>query len=172
MPEAREKRSYGETRPGEAGIALIVTILLLLMISSIGLAALQHAGDETVVATSSRRKLATVYVADSGLRLIGDQLLNGGGRYPDMTPLDQPSLFTDEAGFPIAARTGSTDTAAALPPLRVGRTVGSGSQLNVNAANTTSYGVYRVGVVATDSSGGQTQLQAQFTVPEGSASYR
>ena len=58
------------------------------------------------------------------------------------------------------------------PILRVGRTSTSGSQLNVNAANTISYGVYRVSVVATDSAGGRAQLQSQLTVPEGALGYQ
>lgn len=156
----------------QAGVALIVTILLLLMMSAIGIAALQHAGDEEAVSSSSRRKLTTLYTAEAGLALMADQLLIGGGPIPDLTPLDQPALFNDDAGFPIGARSGTADSALPLPPLRVGRTGSEGSMLNVGAAGANSYGVYRVGVVATDASGGQTQLNAQFTVPEGSAGYR
>ena len=69
-------------------------------------------------------------------------------------------------------RTGTADSAVPQPIIRVGRTTAGGSQLNVNSANTISYGVYRVGVVATDSAGGRVQIQAQFTVPEGSQSYQ
>ena len=161
-----------EPRHGEAGIALIVTVLLLLMISAIGVSALQSAGDEHALGASSRRKLGAVYAADAALSLISDQLLNGATPYPDLTPLDMPNLFTDDAGFAIAARSGTADTAVPQPILRVGRTSTSGSQLNVNAANTISYGVYRVSVVATDSAGGRAQLQSQLTVPEGALGYQ
>ncbi len=157
--------------PAESGIALIVTILLLLLISALGTAALQHAGDELTIGASSRRKLALIYVADSALSLVVDKLTTNA-QFPDTTPLDEPSLLTNEAGLPFAARTGSTQTTVPQPVMRVGRTTAPGSQLNINSANTMSFGVYRAGVVALDSGGGRAQLQAQFIVAEGSMSYK
>ena len=166
----------------EAGIALIVTILLLLMISAIGLSALQHAGDENVAGSSLRRKLRSTYAADAALNIVSDRLLSTTGPIPDLSPLDTTdltvwpdALFIDDQGFRIHARTGTADNATPQPILRVGRTRSSGSQLNVGAAGSFSYGVYRVGVVASDPGGGGAgiaALQAQITVPEGSAGYR
>jgi hypothetical protein len=160
-----------EHRRDESGIALIITVMLLLMISLIGISALRRAGDESAMSISSKRKVKLVHAADAALNIVADQLLSSTTGSPDTTPLDQPALFT-ENGFATAARTGTVDSAVPQPILRVGRTTTGGSQLNVNAANTFSYGVYRVGVVATDSAGGRAQIQAQFTVPEGSSSYK
>ncbi len=98
--------------------------------------------------------------------------LTAKSQFPDTTPLDEPNLLTDDAGFPIAARTGNTQSTVPQPVMRVGRTMAAGSQLNINSANTLSFGVYRAGVVALDSGGGRAQLQAQFIIPEGSMSYK
>ena len=154
----------------DAGIALIVTVLLLLMVSALGTAALQHAGNESSVSASSRRKLSVVYAADSALSLVVAKL-TAGGQFPDTTPLDEPTLLVDDAGFPISARTGTTQTAIPQAVMRVGTAAAPGSQLNINSSNTISFGVYRAGVVASDSGGGRAQIQAQFIVPEGAASY-
>ena len=61
----------------QQGIALVITVLLLLMISALGLAALRHAGDESTIAASSRRKLAVVYAADAAMNMMAERLLNG-----------------------------------------------------------------------------------------------
>ena len=159
-------------RTRQEGVALILTVLMLLLISALGLSALQHAGDENAVAASSRRKLTVVYAADAALNMASDQLLNSATAYPDQTPLNVVNLFQDESGLNISARSGTIDNPVAQPIMRVGTTVASGSQLNVNSSNTTSYGVYRIGIVATDAGGGRAQVQAQITVAEGGGSYQ
>ena len=162
--------SITDRKPGEAGIALIVTVLLLLLVSALGTAALQNAGNESNVSVNSRRKLTVVYSADSALNLVIGKLTTNS-QFPDTTPVDEPSLLTDDGGYPISVRTGDTQTTVPQPVLRVGRTTAPGSQLNINSSNTLSFGVYRAGVVASDSGGGRAQLQAQFIVPEGAAGY-
>ena len=164
-------RTIRNRHTNDAGVALIVTILLLLMISALGVAALQHAGDEATDGVSSRRKLSMVYAADSGLALVLDKL-TGTTQFPDTSPVNEPALLIDAAGFPLGARTGNTQTSVPQAVMRVGRTTSPGSQLNVNSSNTLSFGVYRTGVVATDSGRGSVQLQAQYLIPEGAVSYK
>ena len=48
---------------------MILTILLLLLISGIGIAAIEHAGDESVLAGSSRRWTRTFFAADAGIQM-------------------------------------------------------------------------------------------------------
>lgn len=187
----------------EAGVALILTVMLLLLVSALGLSALQHAGDEKTVAASSRKKLSLVYAADAALSVASDQLLNGGSQYPtyrldgtecatmidpatanpmtwynqDIDP-DTPwqgsgcGMFADPSGQPVVVRTGTVDDPNPQVVARVGRTYGQAQQINVGAAGTTSWGVYRVGIVAHEIGGGRAQVQAQISIPEGSASYR
>ena len=180
----------------EAGVALILTVMLLLLVSALGLSALQHAGNEHTVSASSRKKLSLVYAADAALNVASDQLLNSGAQYPvyqidgiecanmgmvwyaqDVDP-NTPwqgsgcGLFNDNSGQPVVVRTGTVDDPTPQIVQRVGRTSGSVQQINVNAAGTISYGIYRVGVVAHEAGGGRAQVQAQITIAEGSAGYR
>ena len=188
--------SQTSRRKSEAGVALILTVLMLLLVSALGLSALQHAGDEQTVAASSRRKLSLVYAADAALNVASDQLLNSGNQYPvyqidnnecanmNMTWYAQETdpntpwqgsgcgLFNDDSGLPVVVRTGTVDDPNPQIVQRVGRTAGAVQQINVNAAGTTSYGVYRVGVVAHEVGGGRAQVQAQITIAEGSVGYR
>lgn len=158
-------------RKGEQGIALIITVLLLLMISAIGIAALQHAGDERTVGASSRRKLLTVHAADAAMNVMADRLRTGTPSQPNFTaPMDVPNFMQAPNGLPIAVRSGTTDSGVAMPVLKVGTAAASGGQLNIGSVSQ-SYGIYRVGIVATDPGGGRAQLQAQFKVAEGPAGY-
>ena len=156
----------------QQGIALIVTVLLLLMISAVGLAALRHAGDESTISASSRRKTTVVYAADAALNIMAERLLNGDPTNATfLDPMDQPTFLSSTAGLPIAVRSGTADTTVPQPILRVGTAAGGGGQLNIGSSATQSYGVYRVSIVARDSGGSQAQVQAQFRVPEGAAGY-
>lgn len=163
--------SIDTRRPGEEGIALIVAVFLILLISALGLGSLQRAGTEDAVAASSRQRISAMYAAEAVLNLVQDQL-TAPTNIPNTLPLDAPQIVRNHAGFFVSGRTGTVASSVPQPVLRVGRTTADGSQLNINSANSFSRGVYRVGVVAQDSGGGRAQLQAQFTVPEGSASYR
>ena len=158
---------------GQEGIALIVTVLLLLMVSAIGISALQQAGDELTASSTSRRKVNVVYAADAALNVVINQVRTSAAAVgiPNTQPFTNPALMNDDAGFPIAAWTGTADNAVPQAIFKVGSTQGAKSQLNVNSANTYAYGVYRTGVAAADSAGGRAQVQAQFTVPEGAAGY-
>ena len=53
----------------EEGVALILAVLLLLLLSALGIAAIHHSGEEFAVSGSSRRSSFTFYAADSGIQL-------------------------------------------------------------------------------------------------------
>jgi len=165
-------RSFGTARDRDEGVALIVTVLLLMIVSAIGLSALQHAGDESAVSASSRRKTVTMHAADAALTALADRLQTASVTSPNFTaPMDEPTFMTSPNGLPIGVRTGTADSAVAMPIRKVGTATGGGGQLNIGSAATQSYGIYRASIVATDSGGGRTQIQAQFRVPEGATSY-
>jgi type II secretory pathway pseudopilin PulG len=156
----------------EEGIALLVTVVLLLLLSAIGVTALQRAQDETVGGGSSRRKVSMLLAADSALHVVEAQLASAQTQFPDVSPLDDAQFINDNIGLPLAVRTGSIDSSTSVPIQKVGTTYQEGGQINVNSPNTFSYGVYRTGVVVTDPGGGNVQLQAQYSVLEGASSYK
>ena len=55
-------------RRDQAGMALLIAILMLLMISAIGVAAIDHSGDESEIAGHERRTTTTFYAADAGIQ--------------------------------------------------------------------------------------------------------
>ena len=127
----------------ESGIALLVAVMLMLMVSAVALSALDRARQENLGSTAGRRKVATLIAADAGLRLVEDQLINGAGSTPDTAPIADTAFISFGNGLATSFRTGEIGSSAALPILKVGSTVKEGGQLNVGGAGTFSYGVYR-----------------------------
>lgn len=155
----------------ESGIALLIAVVLMLMVSAIALQSLNRARDEAIGGSSSRRKVTTLVAADSMIAMVRAQLANSGSQFPDTAAIDESKFIEFSNGLATAVRTGTIANSTAQAIQKVGSTQREGSQINVNAPNTFSYGVYRTGVVATDPSGGSVQLQAQFSVLEGGAGY-
>lgn len=147
------------------GVALLIAVVLLLMVSAIGLNALQNAQSEGSAGGRSVRKASTFYAADAVMDAVRLQLDPSGSQY--VVPVSQAIDLEDSNGGLIAARTGTADNAAATPPQAVGYGTADGDQLNIGAANSYIRTIYRVDTVAQDPAGGRVELQAQFSVREG-----
>jgi len=166
-----------ELESAQSGMALLLTVLVLLMVSAIGISALNRAGDENAIASSSRRKLTTLQAAEAGLKLISDrfQPVPGQATVSVPAPLNEPNMIVDHSGFATAVRSGTIESSVPSQITRVGQTRDSGISENGEAAASelrisgggsgTGYRfIYRVEVVATDPGGGNVQLQSQFSV--------
>ena len=156
----------------ESGIALLIAVVLLLMVSALGLTALQSAQDEATGSARGRRKVMTLYAADSGLRLVEDQLADSTIQYPNRNPVTSSSVMTDQWGGSTAIRTGEAQNPVAQAIQRIGKGNIEGFSLNMNSAGSFAYGIYRTGMVATDNTGGVVELQAQYSVNEGADTYK
>ena len=166
-------------RRGEQGVALLITVVLLLMVSAIGLSALNKAGDERFQQRSSTRKTATLAAAEAGVSLVRDQLdqaagmnmavlnpLAPGTLQDPARPIDQQQLFQDEYGLWTGVRTGTVDSAVAQPIEKKRSRPKEGDMLNIGAQGRRDWRIYRASVVATDPGQGNAQVQAQFRVLE------
>ena len=160
-------------------MALLIAVILLLLMSALGLAALQHSGDESAGSGRSRRKDSTLYAAEAG-QAKAQQLLYesrdalGGG--VDWT-IDEPAMVTDAYGNPIAVRMG-TPGASGLPssPMTIsqlapktglkGTKQDNGMQLNQGGYGTPRFSrkPWRVEITAQDVGNGLVHLQAQYAV--------
>lgn len=155
----------------ERGAALLVAVVLLLLMSALGIAALQHAQDEASASGSSRRKDATLYAGEAGLSMVQASLLANynGGTMPAFT-IDEPALVNDGFGNPIAVRSGRPENAAAEA---IGGSTGGaveapdGYMINLGSGNAQSFGAVRADIVATDAGSGMVHLQAQYRLHEG-----
>jgi len=149
---------------GESGIALLLAILMLLMISAIGVSALNRAGDESIVAGASRRKLTNVAAAEAALKIVGQQLQAAQASSSlSSPPLNLADFVVESNGSPISIRSGTIDNPTALPINPVGVAPDKGGDLRMGK-ETPPRLIYRINVVASDRTGGNAQLQAQYAV--------
>ncbi|MEE9278672.1 MAG: pilus assembly PilX N-terminal domain-containing protein [Myxococcota bacterium] len=153
-------------------MALLIAVILMLLISAIGLGALQSATGESSAGGRSARKLRTFFAADAGMEMVLRQLDTTQNQYPDISALDEQQFMQNQYGGFTQVRTGTADNDAPQDIRRVGRSRQEGGALNVNSANTYTFGIYRADVVATDPAGGRVELQAQLSVSEGSDNYK
>ncbi len=170
MITPRVTRSPSTVLRDESGAALLVAVVLLLLMSALGITALQHAQDEASASGSSRRKDATLYAGEAGLSMVQASLLANynGGTMPSFT-IDEPALVNDGFGNPIAVRSGRPENAAPEAIVANGGAVETpdGYMLNLGSGNTQSFGAVRADVVATDGGNGMVHLQAQYRLHEG-----
>lgn len=168
---------YNDTHErSEAGMALLITVVILLMVSAIGISALNRASDETAIAGSSRRKLTTLQAAEAGLSMVSDEFAVSSV-VPQ--PVNNTSMIVDVTGLKTGVRTGTIDSSVPAQIIRVGQTrdtgvdssgKSKGSELRITgggSGNGWRY-IYRVEVVATDPGGGNVQLQSQWSVRDSS----
>ncbi len=158
------------TLPREEGLALLVTVFVLLVMSALGITALERARDEGTLSGRSRSKTAATAIAESGVAfLLRNQIpaARAAGLTPGDVVMDQAQFMTDQQGYATDVRTGTADSAIAAAPERVGTGRLSGSSLNLNQVGSFMYGIYRTAVVATDQGGGNAQIQVQFIAMDG-----
>ncbi len=152
----------------EKGVALLISVILMLLISAIGIAALQHAREESSGSGRSRHHTKNLHAADGVLQLVVQQLAaeNPANR---QLPVDFANFIQDPlSGFWTAVKTGTDETAPAQPVRHCGNSSRSGDAIGQFPRN-----IYCVDVLASDG-GGRVGLQAQYAVldPSGGGSYR
>ena len=147
-------------------MALLIAVVLLLMITALGLTALEHAQSEASTSGRARRKDANLYAAEAGMNLILDRLaVQTATGTIDSSGFDLPSFVQDGFGYDVHVRTGSPGNAAMenlnlfTPDEMVD---GSGRVWALDGPVRFEY--YRPNVIAEDISGGFVHLQAQFVV--------
>ncbi len=137
----------------EQGIALILAVLLLLLVTALAVAAIHHVAGEVSVAGSARRAARMLHAADGGLQVAINQIAQPT---PDLTP------FTHALeGGDVTVRSGTRTDAVAQPIIAAGSgpppdgyqiNLGSGFRSRLYTANVTS--LYR--------SGASTELEGKF----------
>ncbi len=152
----------------EQGVALLIAVILMLLISAIGIAALQHARQEAMGSGRSRHHTRNLHAADGVLQLVVQQL---GADNPinRQVPIDFANFIQDPvSGVWTSGMTGTIDSPTAEPIRHCGNSTRSGDALGQFPRN-----IYCVNVLATDGAG-RVGLQAQYAVldPSGGGNYR
>ena len=172
MDTTRVTRSVFAGARDESGMALLIAVVLLLLMSALGLTALQHAQDEATASGRARRKDATLYAAEAGLAMVQERLLsNWGAAQTAPFTIDEASLVKDGFNNPIAVRSGRPENSV---PQTI-EAVGGGSAappdgflVNLGNQGAQAFTPVRADIVATDQTNGMVHLQAQYRVHEGS----
>jgi hypothetical protein len=83
--KSRRKGGAPDAQQGEHGMALMIAVLMLLLLSGIAVSAIDHSGSDLDNAGHARSTAATFYAADAGLQVAIAQLINQDG---DTSPID------------------------------------------------------------------------------------
>ncbi|HTO07446.1 MAG TPA: PilX N-terminal domain-containing pilus assembly protein [Myxococcota bacterium] len=165
----------------ESGMALLISVIVLLLMSALALSALQRAGDEAIGSGGSRRKDASLYAAESGLAKIKVGLFDlylSGFTSVDATRLQfyDPAMVTDAYGNPIEVSTGKPENGG-LPatPAKVEPAAGAtpktrkGNDLRIGGHNSTNGKAmaYPADVTTRDAANSIGHIQIQYSVSEG-----
>jgi len=117
----------GSRDPREAGIALLASVLLLLMLASIGLASLNVVERDQQVAGYLNRKAMALHAADAAVsRALG--ALDATG-----TPSVPATTMGDTTLYPHGQPSYRTDATAATPIEKAGKGSLGGHTLNIGA---------------------------------------
>jgi hypothetical protein len=144
-------RTLRELGRDEQGVAMVLAVLLLLLVTGVGIAAINHAGSETAMTGSARRTLSTFFAADAGIHVAINQLARPT---PDLNP------FTLNLGQ-TTIRSGTRADAVAQPIVAAG----SGPPpdgYGINQGSGFRSRMYRANVTALYPNAGASELDAKF----------
>ncbi len=156
-------RSLQFTRASEEqGVALLIAVILMLLISAIGIAALQHARQEAMGSGRSRHHTRNLHAADGILQLVVQQLASDNPINREL-PIDFANFIQDPvSGVWTRGMTGTVDSPTAEAVRACGNHTRSGDAIGQFPRN-----IYCVNVLASDG-GGRVGLQAQYAVLDAS----
>ena len=126
-------------RRRESGVALLITVVLILLVGLLVLTSLRHSGDESVAGARGRSASRVLHAADGGMQMA----LN----HVTQTPPDTDPIDITIAGMSVQSRTRAQGAAQNLtslgpgpPPAGYGISTGSGYASELFVADITSLG--------------------------------
>ncbi len=136
----------------EQGMAMIVAVLVLLLLTAIGIAAIEHSGSEFAAGGRSRHITRVFHGADGGLEVVAAKL---AGTLPDISPT--AVILSDGTSVESRKHLEALPQPVSLvgygpPPDGYGLNIGSGFSTEI----------YRATVTANSTSGGMVELEAQL----------
>jgi Tfp pilus assembly protein PilX len=161
----------------ESGMALLISVIVLLLMSALALSALQHAGDEAVGSGSSRRKDATLYAAESGSSKVKLQLLDmylSGMTSTATIQFYDPAMVKDAYGNAIEVSTGKPENGglpatpgAVAPAAGVKAHTRLGNDKRLGGHNTAGNATaWQADLTSRDITNSLAHLQIQYSVSE------
>ena len=152
-PRSAERASPSRSQRHERGVAMFVTVLILMLMGAIAIAAIEYSGEEWMAGGRSRASAQAFYAADAGIQLALNHLAQ--------TPLDaDPIDVTLPNGLTVQSRTRDDAAAQAIP--QIGSSgAPEGYSLNIGAGF--SGQVYLVNMTASRPDGTTSQIEMKVT---------
>ncbi len=140
-------------RKGESGIALLIAVLITLLVSALGIAAINHSGAEMSSTGRMRTSIATFHAADGGLGIVERQL--------SLTPLVvAPFNVTFNDGYAVRSGAKSDATPQEIDSAGAGKPP-DGYSINVGSGYVSS--LFRTEVTATGPGGSSIELEVKLS---------
>ena len=139
-------------RRDEAGIALLVTVFVLLLIGAVAIAAIGHSGQEATASATSRVNKRTFHGADAGIQVALRRL---AAEPPDQVPFD----LDLGGGRIVQSRTRTDATPQPIPRLGLGPPP-EGFSINVGSGYVNE--IFLTNVTATSPNATTVELEAKL----------
>ena len=153
QPRSADRASPSRSHRHERGFAMFVTVLILMLMGAIAIAAIEYSGEELMAGGRSRASAQSFYAADAGIQLALNHLAQ--------TPLnDNPIDVTLPNGMTVQSRTRADAAALAIPEIGPGGTP-QGYSLNIGAGFTGQ--VYLVNMTASRPDGTTSEIEMKVT---------
>lgn len=147
-------RNPTQASRGEEGIALLVAVLLLLVLSAVAVASIDHSGSEAELSGRMRRTMATFQAADGGIEFAESRL----ARTP---PRLDPFNVTYANGSTVRSGTRTDGAAQQIISAGVGPPP-EGFSINLGSSGYAA-SLYRTAVTGSDIGTGTVELEAKYS---------
>jgi opacity protein-like surface antigen len=146
------------TRPGaagrrEQGMALLVTVMIIIMIAAMAMAAIQHAGEESAGGRRTKTALDALFGASAGVEFSRVRIAEGN-LAAFSVPLD--------GGIQAESRRRSQSTPQPIESLGTSG-LAAENMINVGSAVGITNEMYRVNVTATTNAGAVAEVEAKVS---------
>ncbi len=150
-------------RRREEGVALFLTVLILMLVGAIAIAAIEFSGEELKSGSRSRASARALFAADAGI----DFALNRLGQSP---PNLAPFNITLPNGVIVESRSRDDTTPQPIAPAGTGPAP-AGYSINLGSGSGFSSELYLVNVTATSPGGTATELEVKVGTISASGGY-
>jgi hypothetical protein len=150
--EGPVKNRIPSDRRRSDGMALLVTVFVLLLVGAVAVAAIHHSGEEFAAGGRTRATMRNLYAADSGIQLALTRISTDP---PDLSPLN----FSVGPGRSVRSGVRTDASPQPLVPAGFGPPP-EGNSINIGAGFSNE--LFLVTVTASAASGGIAELESKL----------
>ncbi len=152
-PRSAKRASPSRSHRHDEGVAMFVTVLILMLMGAIAIAAIEYSGEEWAAGGRSRASAQSFYAADAGIQVA----LNHLAQTP---PDDDPINLTLPNGLNVQSRTPADTSAQEIPQIG---TSGAPEGYSLNIGAGFSGQVFLVTMTAAGPNGSTSALEMKVT---------